>query len=112
MEWGDKIPTLLRAQKQFGKTPQALLDMPDLPPYYEELVSHFRVLSNSRSYFSELIPTKAGGMMGIRRPNPIDISTILRYNQDIYGLLPPEDFLEIIQMLDLMYLNRAYSQKG
>lgn len=85
--------------------------MPVLPPYYEELVSHFHVLSRSRSFFSEMIPTKSGGMAAIRRPNPIDICSILDYNDRIYGILSPEDFLEIIQTLDMMYLNRAFSRK-
>jgi len=81
--------------------------MPELPPYYEELVSHFHVLSRSRSYFPLTSPTKNGGTKTSIMPNPIDISTILRYNQDIYGLLAPADFLEIMQTLDIMYVNIA-----
>jgi hypothetical protein len=68
-------------------------------------------MSRSRSFYSIVVPTKNGGTRSIRRPNPIDISVILRYNHDIYGILASSDFLEIIQALDEIYLIKEYSRK-
>lgn len=104
------MPTLLKAQKMFKKTPQALLDMPILDPYLEELVSHFNVLSRSRSYYAEVTPTPKGGMVTTRRPNPIDISTILDYNHSIARVLKDEVFLSIIQTLDHLFMMSRFKK--
>lgn len=85
--------------------------MPIIPPYYEELVSHFHVLSRSRTYSYEVYTNKKGGTSSRRRPNPIDISTILVYNERIYGVLRPLDFLEVVQILDILFLVKD-SKKG
>jgi hypothetical protein len=84
--------------KQQGKDPKALQDMPEVPPGFGELLRHFNRLSFSRTY----------GMSG---PNPIDFHSIYRYNQAI-ARLDLEFFLEVIQMLDSFYLNKANKKPG
>lgn len=104
------MATLLNFQRLKGKPPQALLDMPFIDAAHEELVSHFHVLSRSRSYFSEAIPNKNGAIVSFRRPNPIDISSIIRYNHNIARVLSDQDFLEIIQTLDHIFLTKKFKQ--
>ena len=94
--------------KAMGKTPQALLDKPNLPWYYEEFIRHYIVLSNGRSYHPK-IDVKTGPMgsplfSSYPSPNPIDISDILRYNKDIVKMDDPEEFISIVQTLDHLFL--------
>jgi len=84
--------------------------MPTLPFYYEEILQHFYTLSRSRQYFSELVPTKGGGMYTVRRPNPIVISEILSYNQMIANVLKDCDFLDIMQTLDYLFMKDAFKR--
>ena len=86
--------------------------MPSLPFYYEEILNHFYVLSRSRSFYSELVPTGMGGTYTCRRPNPIDIPTILSYNQTIVRVFKDAEFLDIVQTLDMLYIANAYKKKG
>ena len=110
-EWGGRLSILLKVQERTGRTPDALRDMPSLPFYYEEILQHFYVLSRSRSYFAEIVPTKTGGMYTVRRPNPIAISTIIDYNHNIAKILKDSDFLDIIQSLDLLFMTNAYKKR-
>jgi hypothetical protein len=102
LEWGHRIKVLLQYEKQTGKTPQALLDMPDLPWYYQEFVRHFRILSNNRVYRT----FQAGDKM-ISTPNPIDITTILRYNEYIVKMANAADFIDIIMTLDGVFMTNS-----
>lgn len=81
--------------------------MPVLPPCYEEILYHFHVLSRSRSVYSETRPSKSGGTYTARRPNPIDIFTILSYNQRVAKVLKDREFLDIIQDLDSIFIMNA-----
>lgn len=102
LEWGDKVKVLLQYEKQTGKTPQALSDKPDLPWYYYEFVRHFRILSNNRTYRS----FQAGDKV-ISIPNPIDISTILSYNEHIVKMRNPFDLVDIIMTLDDIFMRNS-----
>jgi len=73
-----------------GKDPEALKNKPDTPWYLQSIILHFERLSFSRRY-SQLGPL------------PIDISSIFLYNEHIVGM-PNEDFLDLIQALDAVYL--------
>lgn len=106
-DWGSNVPTLLTYYKNTGKMPETLKNMPSLPDYYEELLQHFYILSRSRTYYSELRPTKKGGMYSVRQPNPIDIQTILSYNQSIVKFIKDVDFLHLIQSLDELHLIKS-----
>jgi hypothetical protein len=106
------LPTLLQFQRNTGKTPQALKNMPILHPCLEELIQHFNTLSSSRTYFSELTPTKNGGFASSVKPNPLAISTILDYNQRIAKVLKDSDFLDIMQTLDRLFVHNAFKRKA
>jgi len=109
-EWGHQLPTLLQYQKNTGKTPSGLQNMPVLPFYLEEILNHFYTLSRSRQYYAEIVPTKTGQVYTVRRPNPIDVSVILSYNANIAKVLKDCDFLDIIQTLDHMYMQNAFKK--
>jgi hypothetical protein len=104
-EWGGKRElTLLRFQELTGKTPEALKNKPDLPWYYDEFFQHYIRLSSSRSHTIDLLPTESGGYRREKRPNPIDIPSILKYNREI-AMYPPSSFLEVMQEIDQIFLN-------
>lgn len=76
--------------KEAGKDPLALKNMPEIPLGYAELLRHFNRLSFSRSH----------SMSG---PNPIDFTSIYRYNQ-VIARLDLDFFLDVVQILDRFYL--------
>ena len=80
-----------------GKDPEALKSKPNIPWYYESIILHFERLSFSRGY-SQLGPL------------PIDILSIFLYNEHITKM-PVEDFLDLIQALDAVYL-KPKEKKG
>jgi hypothetical protein len=84
--------------------------MPVLPFFYQEFIEHFCVLSRSRHYYSEVVPTKTGGMSITRKPNPIDLTNILSYNEKVAKVLSDRDFIDIIQTLDSMYIEKAHKR--
>lgn len=81
---------LERVAKTSGKTPQALLDRPNLGWMYLSLVHDFYRLHNSRSY----------GMSGA---NPLDLPSIIAYNEAV-SKEPLEFFIDVIQELDRTFL--------
>jgi len=85
--------------------------MPVLVPCYSEILQHFYALSRSRSYYAEVVPAKTGSVYTIRRPNPIDLGTLLSYNQRVAKVLKDSDFLDIIQTLDNMFLQNSYKKR-
>jgi len=87
---------LERAAKS-GMTVQALLDRPSLPFYIKVIYDHFQILSFSRNY------SQIGAL-------PIDISTILSYNETIVKM-PPAEFLYYIQSLDHEFLKKKETIK-
>lgn len=87
-----------------GKIPQAILDKPKLPWYYGVFVNHFHVLSDSRSFRPEVRVGPGGQPYYLTAPNPIDINTMLSYNNSIVKMDNPLDFIGIIQLLDTIFL--------
>lgn len=98
LEWGRRIKVLLEAERR-GMNPQALRDKPDIPWYYFEFIKHYNNLSRSREY--KLIQTKD---KSYNIPNPIDIASILQYNEAIVKMSNPSDFLDIVQTLDDIFI--------
>jgi hypothetical protein len=101
LEWGPHLKTLMKA-KQMGMNPQALQDMPSLPWYYSEFLSHFSALNRARTY--SLVQGKD---KSFRIPNPIDIPSILQYNEAIVKMSNPSDFLDIVQTLDDLFMTHS-----
>ena len=96
-------------QRQKGKTPQALVDKPDLPWYFDTLLRSFLVLSSRRRFSYIKIKKTYIEIKAI--PSPIDISTILSYNDDIVGA-KAEDYLDLILILDDMFLANYRTKNG
>ena len=104
--WGHRVATLEKYAEQHGKIPQALLDKPYLPWYYQHYLTHFFVLS-SRRKVTYLRVEEAQGKKTIQKilalPSTIDIPTILKYNEEIVKE-GPDKFLAIVATLDDLYL--------
>jgi len=101
-------------QRQKGKTPQALVDKPDLPWYFDTLLRSFLVLSSRRRFSYIKIEKSVNKKTYIEIkaiPSPIDISTILSYNDDIVGA-KAEDYLDLILILDDMFLANYRTKNG
>jgi len=90
LDWGSHS-TAVKTIERRGKRAKTVSNKPTLPWYYEVFLTHFKIMSRSR----------VNGMDG---PNPIDIPTILNYNEKIAKVRDPELFLHIIQELDYLYM--------
>lgn len=84
---------LLESQAAKGNVPKALLDRPELPWYYFALLEDFNRLSRARTYH----------MSG---PNPIDIKSILEYNQRV-SKESTELFIDLMQELDSLFIEES-----
>lgn len=107
--WGSKTLVLEQYEKQFGKTPQAILDKPDLPWYYSDIFNHYMLLSNKRGkqvittykvVKNQIVPTSK------LLPKEIDTNSILLLAKSA-GIMNPVDFLELVSELDSMYIKKA-----
>ena len=97
-----------------GRTPQALLDKPPLPWYYNDIFNTFTLLSNQRGHYvittykvikNQIVPYSK------LVPKPLDTNSILFLAQTT-GIMKPKDFLHIVSDLDSMYLKRATEKNG
>jgi hypothetical protein len=111
MEWGPHIGVLTRA-KEKGMNPQALIDKPDIEWYYEVFISHFNVLSFSRTRRPSIRITSKGGKIYTTDPNPLDLPSIILYNREIVKMESCADFISIIQALDSVYVQHSHKQRG
>ena len=105
------MDSLLKA-KERGETPQALLDKPELPWYYEDFIEHFAVLSFSRSSRPEVQVTSEGGKLYTSAPQPIDIPSIIQYNEAVVKMDSCAEFISIIQCLDSVFLTHRNKPRG
>jgi len=101
-EWGKDEKVLLVAKAK-GMDPIGLKNKPVVPWYYEVFLKHYLILSNSRSYRLDVVPNSSTGFSYVTKPNPIDIPTILQYNQNIVKM-DHSEFLHLMQTLDGCYL--------
>lgn len=98
MQWADKLDFLAAIEEQRGYTPQALLDRPELDTTERWFMRAFATLSRSR-------PT---GMDAC----PIPLPHMQSYIETLDSVVEPSEFVEVIQAMDLVWLDRAEKRGG
>lgn len=107
------MKVLEQYKKQHGKAPEALLNKPDLPWYYEEIFNYYMVLSNRRRHLvintykmvkNQVIPQSKV------EPEAIDPTWALSLAKHT-AIMKPKDFLSLVCELDTMYLQKHRGEK-